>query len=187
MPAEAVRTGIDMADLNDLNPLAKRLNAATDEFNQVLEAIQERLNALALGVEAWLDQSVHQELTREVDRTWAEHHGRQVENWPEDFNDEVILRRSVSVRELGYGRFGDGWALLVRTMTYHEAKDADGWSVVADEPAEERERKPLLRSARQLRVEAVDLIPNLIERLHYEASQVIDAVEKAKKIAESLK
>jgi hypothetical protein len=47
-------------------------------------------------------------------------------------------------------------------------------------------RKALLRSSRQTRVKAVDLIPALIDKLHHEAKGVISAVETAKKIAESL-
>ena len=84
------------------------------------------------------------------------------------------------------GRLGDGWALLVRTMNYPQVKTADGWIAEAGEQVE-IDRKPLLRSGRQMRVKAVNLIPLLIDRLHDEAEGVINAVEKAKKIAESLK
>ena len=72
-------------------------------------------------------------------------------------------------------------------MNYPQIKDADGWHVEAGENPAEEERKPLLRSSRHVRVKAVDLIPNLIDELHREASRVIEAVEKAKTIADSLK
>lgn len=189
MAADASKTTIDMTELDDLSPLAKRLNAATDEFNQVLESIQERLNALALGVEAWLDDGNH-ELIRRVVSTWGELDGHPVTGWAESEGRYVVQHRTVQVQELGYGRLGDGWGLLVRTVNYPEVKDTNppyGWAVPDGEAATEEDRKSLLRSSRQLRVKAVDFIPDLVETLRSESARVIDAVEKAKKIAESLK
>ena len=46
-----------MGDLKDLEPLAKRLNAASDELNQALQTIQDRLNAMGVGVEVWIEES----------------------------------------------------------------------------------------------------------------------------------
>jgi len=51
----AAMIGNDMTDVRDLEPLSKRLNAATDELNAALESIQDKINDLALGVEIWLD------------------------------------------------------------------------------------------------------------------------------------
>jgi hypothetical protein len=48
-------------------------------------------------------------------------------------------------------------------------------------------RKPLLRSARQVRVKAVPLIPSVIDKVKAEAEKVIDAVDQAKQFAKSLK
>jgi hypothetical protein len=175
-----------MTDLNDLVPLAQRLNAATDDLNQILETIQEGLNALALGVEAWLDSDEH-ELGRQVTGAWGELGGSPVTSWPEDVGEHVRQVRSVQRQELGYGRLGDGWALLVRTANYIERKHDDRWIVQPGEQGTEQERKPLLRSARNIRVRAVDLIPDLIGKLRKEASGVIDAVEKARQIADSLR
>jgi hypothetical protein len=186
MAADASQTGTDMTDLNDLVPLAKRLNTATDELNQVLETIQERLNALALGVEAWLDDYDH-ELQRQITSVYGELGGNVVTNWDEAVSEHVRQVRSVQGQQLGYGRLGEGWALLVRTVTYVERKDEHRWYVRPDESDTEQERKPLLRSARNIRVRAVSLIPHLVERLRKEATGVIDAVEKARQIADSLK
>ncbi len=158
---------IDMSDLKDLAPLAKRLNASTDEFSHALESIQTKLNEFALGVEAWVQNP-------ELDRT--------VTYSDEDENHV----RTVTGQELGYGRLGDGWALLVRSVVYHESLDQSGEWDVTDIPAE-RERKSLLRCSRQTRVAAVRLIPSLIDSIRAEANNVIEAVEQAKKIADSLK
>ena len=182
MAAEA----FEMTDLKDLDPLARRLNVATDEFTRALETIQLKLNSLSLGVEVWLDEYSEHELGGKSSNVWTELDGVPVSSYTADEEEHVVLHRSCEVQELGYGRLGDGWALLVRTMNYPQVKTADGWIGEAGEQVE-IDRKPLLRSSRQMRVKAVNLIPLLIDRLHDEAEGVINAVEKAKKIAESLK
>ena len=156
----------DMSDLKDLKPLAKQLNASSDALNASLESIQENLNALALGVEVWLKGHPNYELDRAI-------------------LGEGGGRRTVRVAELGYGRLGDGWALLVRTVDCAQQCDEDGEWDAGDRS--EVVRKPLLRESRQRRVQAVELIPALIEQLKRAATNVIDAVEKAKRIADSLK
>ena len=164
MAAEAIRTSVDMADLDELAPLSKRLQAATTELNQALQTIQDRLNTMGIGVEVWVSEALRQSDWRETDR------GRRVH---------------IS-EELGYGRIGDGWALLVRTRTYVDVPDGHGdWDteVYGDDSTE----KPLLRAARELRIAAVPLIPKLVDALRDESSKIIAAVENAKKIAEGLK
>jgi len=157
---------IDMSDLKDLEPLSKRINAASDALNAALESIQQKLNNFALGVEVWLLYQ-HQELGREI-----------LEHGDSEF-------RTLRAFELGYGRLGDGWALLVRTVDYAQRCGPEGWDGTGDEV--EVHRKPLLRESRQRRVRAVELIPDLIDALKGSATSVIDAVEKAKHIADSLK
>jgi len=181
----AAMIGNDMTDVRDLEPLSKRLNAATDELNAALESIQDKINDLALGVEIWLD-GTNDELTRSFGDEWTEVDGEPVRRWNED--DAARFFRLIEAQELGYGRLSDGWALLVRTVRYREERYAAGWGLPDGFGGSvESERKPLLRCSRQLRVHAVDRIPKLIEQLHREASRVIDAVEKAKQIAETLK
>jgi hypothetical protein len=164
---------IDMSDLKDLAPLSPRINTATNELNQALESIQKQINDLALGVEVWLDGE-GTELAQ--DFIWR------------DINDEIAdYARTYQAQELGYGRHSDSWALLVRTMGYPQTRlrHTPEWKFEG-EPFE-IDRKPLLRSARHLRVKAVSLIPQLVDQLKAEAEKVIDAVEQAKRLAKSLK
>lgn len=186
MPADARKTGIDMGNLKDLKPLAKQINSATDEFQQTLEFIQQELNSLALGVEAWLGSDA---LSHCVTSNWMEVHGhvKRVVYSDETEDEQVVYHRSVEEQELGYARFGDSWALMVRTVSWSEEKQGTTWGMEDGEEFSELDRKPLLRSARDIRVKAVDLIPKLIDALRDEASKVIEAVTKAKQIAESLK
>ena len=160
-----------MGDLKDLEPTAKRLNAATDELNKALQTIQDKLNAMGVGVEAWIDEPLTATDWRDIF----------------DRDDEPTGHREFDADELGYGRLGDGWALLVRTRRYVEGPDP-GTGFLKTEAYEDSpgERKPLLRAARNLRVEAVALIPNLIDVLKAQADHALKRIEQAKKIAESL-
>lgn len=173
MATGTLRTGMNMADLQDLAPLAKKLNEKTDEFSNYLEAIQTTINSFSLGVEAWLN---NYELSREL-------------TYRDDQDPRAADQRTVHVKELGYGRFGDEWAILVRQMEYTEAKEyrsgVGEWDF-EEGSLHELSRKPLLRSSRGTRVRAVELIPKLIDALRDEATRVIEAVEQARKIAESL-
>ena len=176
MGAAAARTGMDMADVNDLAPLSQRLNAATDELNQVLGAIQDKLNALQLGVEAYLSTPLSCRIT-EWDRTGEERTSEE---------------RTSEELELGYARHGDGWAFVVRMVRYGQTRgyDRNGnaeWQYIDPVLPVVVDTKPLLKAARHVRVAAVPLIPKLVEQLKAEAAKVIDAVEQARKIAESLK
>jgi len=46
-----------VVNLSELTPLAKELNQTTDEINSIISTVNEKLAALNLGVEAWLDPS----------------------------------------------------------------------------------------------------------------------------------
>jgi|SRR4051812_23022424 hypothetical protein len=164
----ATNAVIDMSDLKDLEPLSVRLNAASDELTKALEAIQHKLNALALGVEVFLG-SPSQELRRDVVGV---------------ANDIRTLR----IHELGYGRIGDGWGLIVRSCIYTQSFDSSSneWDFTSPEPENIEGYKPLLKASRDMRVKAVALIPDLIKALRKSADAVIKAVEQAKAIADSL-
>lgn len=173
MAAEAVRTRVDMGDLKDLEPLSKRLNAATDQLNQSLQIIQDKLNALGVGVEVWLEGD-----------SLAESEWRDILG---DF-EEPSGRREFDADELGYARLGDQWALVVRRRRYVEGNPQGLVGALdAYEDAPMTDRKPLLRAARHLRIAAVDLIPKLIDAIKDQAQNALDRIEQAKKIADSLK
>ena len=159
---------IAMPDLKDLEQLSHKINPATDELNAALEAIQERLNGFALGVEAWLSNTTLDDVA-----------------YTAVFQSEG--RRHAEAHELGYGRFGDFWGLVVRHVRWTEVPDNNGEWEGSGDGLVELNRQALLRSARSLRVQAVAQMPALIDALHAEATRVLDAVEQAKKIAESLK
>jgi len=160
-----------MADLRDLDPLSKQLNNATEELNLALQTIENKLNALGIGLEVWVVDDLV-----------------EVTNWSDllDENQEPTGSRWRYVTQLGYGRHGDGWALLTRRVEQREGSDARGFSSV-DEYDEHSSVKPLLRASRDHRSRAVDLVPELINQVEAAAKRMIARVAQAKKIADSLK
>jgi hypothetical protein len=177
---------VDM-DLKDLSRLSQHLNDATDQLNTQLKAIEDRINALSLGVEAWVTKKP---LEEEFSDEWAAH----TRNALLAAATLGLAHRSRMATELGYTRFPAGWKLAVRTVTYQQTKTSsrliDDWNEPLDAESGveiRRTPKPLLRASRTIRTHAVDRIPDLIEALFAAGTQVADAVEKARKISDSLK
>jgi hypothetical protein len=166
MPAGASLN--DMANLKDLTHLADKLNAESDRFNLSLEVIEDRLNALGIGISVRLDApSARMTETDWVDET-------------NEGDGTPTGRRYFESTSLGYGRCGDQWGLLVHTLRQVETADG-GLDIYEDEPP-----KPLRRASRELRIKAVEHLEALIDKIRYEASEAVERIEKAKKIAESL-
>jgi len=165
MAADAARTSVDMGDIKNLEPLSKRLNAATNELNQALQTIQDKLNAMAVGIEVWLVDRLEESDWNDITDTYNEPTGE----------------RQFFVQELGYGRFGDGWALIVRERRCVE--NSSGESTWYDSGAPD---KPLLKAPRNIRIAAVPLIPKLIDEIERAATSALLRIEQAKKIADSL-
>jgi len=173
-------------DLNDLSELSERLNITTDQLNAQLLGIEERINALSLGVEAWATRSPLQEVFGTERAVLAEN-----AVLPLTALGNPTRRRTAM--ELGYARFPEGWKLAVRTVHYEQTRVNEFPAEWLD-PMEGAERgieisqdaKPLLRASRTTRTLAVDRIGDLIRALYVAGSQVADAVEKARKISDSL-
>lgn len=150
--------GVESVGFDDLAPLAHRLNSSSDDLNAALRRIEARLNALTLGIEAFVPI--------EVTREWVSE--RQHE--PEEFHED----------QLGFGRLGDGWGLLTRTAHFTDlppdSDPGDCW--------EFGEEKSLLRASRPIRIHAVSVIPNLLKQLKSEADKVLSVVEHAERLAD---
>jgi hypothetical protein len=160
-------------DLKDLSSLSQHLNSATDELNTALKDIETRLNKLSLGVEAWV--------TKKPLREECHEGGTNVHGEP---------TRGRTTTELGYTRLSDGWALGVRNVWYGQLLEQTGtgeweWSDTGEQSV--YDAKPLLRATRSLRAAAVDRIPDLIDALYEAGTKMADAVEKVRKISDSLK
>lgn len=155
-------------NLNDLDPLASRLASASDELNAALETIQQKINAKHLGVEAFLDSSWDHVLRRTMT--------------PDRENDDL---RSAVYDELGYGKDDDGnWGLVVRH--YEGTQQINQYEDWEDKAGAYLWTRSLLRAPRDVRADAIEKIPLLIDAIHAAAQALVDKVEKAKQIAQSL-
>ncbi len=160
MAADARETAVGTSLMQELRPLAKRLSKASDDLNQALLTIQDKLNALGLGVEEWVPIP--------VTRSWVKE--------AEDVRDQE-WRES----QLGFSKVGDGWVLMTR-LAHFQGRDPEGHELVYTYT----EARPLLRADRDSRLQAVKEIPNLVRLLKDRAGDVIEAVREAQQIAESL-
>src|SRR6187431_1195689 len=145
-------TSVESAGFDQITPLAERLNSASDDLNSALKQIEQRLNAIGIGVGKFVPIPDSQQALA-VSNT--QHHIEY---------------------QVGYDRFGDGWALLTRRVRVQK----DGTS---GERAEFDELKPLLKSSRALRMKAVPAIPRLLHALSSEAEGVLKIIEDAKRLA----
>ena len=158
--AGARETAVGTSLMQELRPLAKRLSKASDDLNQALLTIQDKLNALGLGVEEWVPIPSTRSWVKEV----------------EDVRDQE-WRES----QLGFSKVGDGWVLMTR-LVHFQGRDPEGNERVYTYS----EVRPLLRADRDSRLQAVKEIPNLVRVLKDRAGDVIEAIQEAQRIAESL-
>jgi hypothetical protein len=169
--ATDVRKLEDMTDIKDLKVLAEKLNAETDALQAALQTTQDKLNALRLGVEVWLDREPISA------SEWSD---------IEDEGGSPTGAREYLAEELGYGRdkYGDQWALLVRTRRYVEGPDSRGYT--SQEEYFHSAPRPLLGASRALRIAAVEHLPQLVDALKEHAAKALASIEKAKKLADSI-
>ncbi len=160
MAADARETVVGTSLMQELRPLAKRLSKASDDLNQALLTIQDKLNALGLGVEEWVPIP--------ATRSWVKE--------AEDVRDQEWREL-----QLGFSKVGDGWVLMTR-LAHFQGRDPEGNELVYTYT----EVRPLLRADRDSRLQAVKEIPNLVRLLKDRAGDVIEAVREAQQIAESL-
>ncbi len=160
MAADVRETAVSTSLMQELRPLAKRLSTSSDDLNQALLTIQDKLNALGLGVEEWVPIP--------VTRSWVK-------------EAEEIRDQEWRESQLGYSRVGDGWVLMTRSVHF-QGRDPEGKELVYTYS----EARPLLRADRDSRLQAAKEVPSLVRVLKNRAGEVIEAVQEAQKIAESL-
>ena len=115
--------------IDELKPLAERLNAESNDLNQVINVISDRLASLNLGIEVW-------------------------------------FRSSTSDSDIGFGKFADrgceGWSLAARRGTLSS---------------------PLTSASRDLRIEGLTLVPQIVTRLRTETTERLRQIAEAKQFA----
>ncbi len=137
--------------LKRLGALSKTLNEASDVISKQIAGIESALNALRLGVWAWV----------EVERE------RVVDEFEDSETKEKSHCELTRVLQLGYTRHRGNWALVV--MDHFEELDPD-----------EAETVPLREAKRDIKLAAVEKIPELLKAIEDKARKVTeDAARKA--------
>jgi hypothetical protein len=146
-------------ELSELAPLAKTLNEESNDLNQTIAALNRHLAGLNLGIEVWCGP------------------------WDED-----------TPFQIGYAKVEDGvnsrgtatWELATRSCTPVLVKDEEGGDNWEAKPSSLGTPQCLLRASRNVRVDGLEVIPEIIRALKARAESRIATIRKAKKLAADL-
>jgi hypothetical protein len=153
------------ARLTTLQELSDTLNAKTDQTNTILKAVEDRLIACKTGLEVWLD-----------DR-WLE------ASEPRPRGEDPDEQEHTEV-QLGFGRYGDGWRLIVRELLVRVRPgefdpytgDGERETILVHGPS------LLSNASRQQRLNALPLLDLLLQELVKEASRAIQMIDDAQQL-----
>ena len=154
-----------MANLSDLTKLSKQLNEESNQVNQVLQNFEQKLNDMNLGVEAWLNPGAH--------------NLPALRSRPYEDNGQFLEEIEV----LGFGRFGQRYALLFKTQCWKRRGDGQDpeWDLVSEGPA-----RPLLQASRELRIRALDQLETLLGEIKIQGEKILEQIDKGRKIVDNL-
>jgi hypothetical protein len=151
--------------INELSELSRKLNEKSDQLSTIITSINEKLGAMNLGVEVWLE---HQAL--EMGAT---------KHRPDEQDCDVMYQEG---EVLGYCRIDGTWQLAVKTCWYDFVEDdcdVEPTPVVNSED-------PLLKASRSIRIKALELLPQLLDQIKTGAQKMLEGIESAEKAAEKL-
>lgn len=148
-----------------LSEVSRKLNKKSDTLNTTIISLNEKLAKLHLGIETWLPNSPIEQSDPYYDYERDEHG-----NFP--LHNETWL---------GYCRFDEvGWALAVKRVVLQIVDRSLENKIV------EAETKPLLDTSRQIRLEAMKLLPGLLDAVKKRAEELVESIDKAEKAAATL-
>lgn len=151
------------AKLAALAGVAERLNSATDQLNESIEAVEDALQRAGVGVEVWL----YEPLLR---RDWTA-------------NDAQDGYEGSGWWELGFAKTQERWRIAARRVELLR-KTADG----PQGHCTRQERDyALLKAPRSVRVECAGYIESLVERLAGASACMLADVESARRQVEVLR
>jgi hypothetical protein len=156
-----------VARINDLSDLSRKLNQKSDTLNKIISSINTKLMKMNLGVEVWL------------------------ENYPVVAGDKETTDKNYNPTNphrwatlLGYCLVHDDWQLAVKDVTLvTKLNDADEEYEELTDPCD---LKPLLEASREVRTEAMRLVPVLMDSIIVSAGRVLRSIEEAEKAADEL-
>jgi hypothetical protein len=136
-----------LMSFQELSTAAASLNKATDELTKTVDALDQALNQLNIGITVWV----------------------LVTRWGDENNIGAY-----ELEQLGFSKIEGYWCIGIRRLVGHE---------VSSGPDEVRDIWPFNAAPRDLRLRAVNELPNLLDELGQAATRTAEAVNK--KLAEA--
>ena len=149
--------------LSELQQDAQKLNEASDSINLIVTSIEQKIVESNVGLECWLDSDP-------IYRSkWT--------YWNDDNNVDHSARTETI---LGFAKLvqPEGWRLAVREREVETYGRPDQ----EETKSEYKTPTPLWRASRELRIRALEKMPDIVELLRDEAKRSLEAIARAKKL-----
>jgi hypothetical protein len=146
--------------LAKLDENAARLNAASDSLNLILTTVEQRLAQANVGVEVWLRQALAS--------TEAEGSTGGETTWTAQF--------------LGFAKVNGQWTLAIKSTRFVSGFFEGDTSCPYRNGYKDGEPIRLAKASRELRIQALEHVPALIELLSQEANRCIETIDNAKRL-----
>lgn len=161
--------------LADLTALAPKLNEESDSLNPIFDAWQRKLAALNIGLEEWVTISSEERSVRVDDEDALRRRRPEIPAFRELLNTKEVTG-SIDTQFGWCGGF-----LMIRQITYRgDLKDKLGdqrWEeITRDNP------RLVQQVSRQVRIEALEQLPRLLERLKTAAESAVEKIQRAKRL-----
>jgi hypothetical protein len=151
-----------MEDLSELARLAETLNEETDSYTESLSQLEKQLRQLNLGIECWVPLV---EVARSGSPAGRETYVR-------------IL--------LGYAKTEEGWGFATKEVRVERGYYQGDLDCPYENEYDEGQAKSLLKSSRQLRLQAARRLGDLLEALKSTGESFLSSIQEAKKLAKDV-
>ena len=148
--------------LDELAKVASRLNEETDNLNQIIQSLEDRLSKMNLGVAVWLDSRL---LSAEG---------------PFDYrnDDNEVVFQYMEGYYIGYAKGFEGWRICCQGVQWKLDEDGEH---VCDKSSGSYE--PLVNASRAVRAEAAAYLDDLLDQLTERAGEYLENIQKAAEAA----
>jgi hypothetical protein len=177
------------AELSELSKLSSQLNSASENVNSVIIRVNDALASMNLGVQTWLKNYLWlgEYFTPTLPmvntaRTTLADVLRHEQIKDEARHDAPDLKRSRHAVQLGYARVENTFQLAIRSVTIEEFVNPVG--EFAERIVNPGDPQALTKASRNLRIDALGLIPALTDAIKNRVQELLSNLEKEKNGAE---
>src|SRR4029077_7678101 len=169
------------AELSELSKLSSQLNRESENVNSVITRVNDALTSMNLGVQTWLTKYlwVGDYFTPTISRalfpaaTMTDVLAEE-ENRPAAFD----VKRSRKAVQLGYAKAENMFQLAVRSITIEEFTTPTG--DLAERTVNPGDPQPLTKASRNLRIDALGLLPELTDEIKHRVETLLKGIETAR-------